>query len=54
MTAQLERLIQDSNQLSDYISKLQERGNIARVEKLTHKKQFLNDVIAEMQHLSTT
>jgi hypothetical protein len=49
MTAQLERLIQDSKQLDAYIKKLQKRGNNDRVNKLTMKRQFLNQTIAEFK-----
>ena len=47
MTAQLERLIEDSKQLQAYINKVKSKGRKDLVTKLTRKQQFLNRVIAE-------
>lgn len=47
MTAQLERLIEDSKTLQAYITKVKSKGRIDIVHKLTRKQQFLNRVIAE-------
>ena len=49
MTAQLERLIEDSKQLDAYISKLKQRGRDDLLKNLDRKKQFLNVAIAELQ-----
>lgn len=49
MTAQLERLIEDSKQLQTYISKVQERGKIDLVTKLNQKQHFLDQTIAEIR-----
>lgn len=49
MTAQLERLIEDSKQLDAYISKLKRRGRDDLLRKLVHKQQFLSVAIAGLQ-----
>lgn len=51
MTAQLERLIEDSKQLDAYISKIEQRGKQELLTKLNQKKQFLNRTIAEFTEL---
>jgi len=49
MTAQLERLIEDSNQLQAYIQKVEKKGKPDLVSKLSVKQQFLNRTIAEFR-----
>jgi hypothetical protein len=49
MTAQLERLIADTKQIDAYITKVQHRGDTNRVEKLSKKKNFLLEAIAELK-----
>lgn len=52
MTAQLERLIADSKQIDAYIAKITKRGDLDRVKKLSDKKQFLHQTIAELKSLN--
>lgn len=49
MTAQLERLIEDSNQLQTYITKVQNKGRTDLVPKLNQKLHFLDRTIAEFR-----
>lgn len=49
MTAQLERLIADEKQIDAYIAKVAKRGDLNRVQKLSDKKQFLHQTIAELR-----
>jgi phage shock protein A len=49
MTAQLERLIQDSKQLEAYIVKVKRKGKTDLASKLSKKQQFLNQTIAEFK-----
>lgn len=49
MTAQLERLIQDSKQLEAYIAKVRKKGKSDLASKLSLKQQFLNQTIAEFR-----
>jgi len=49
MTAQLERLIEDSNQLQAYIQKVEKMGKPDLVSKLSVKQEFLNRTIAEFR-----
>ena len=49
MTAQLERLIEDSNQLQTYIEKVKQKGRSDLVSKLCTKQQFLNETIDELR-----
>jgi hypothetical protein len=49
MTAQLERLIEDSNQLQTYITKVQKKGRTDLVPKLNQKLYFLDQTIAEFR-----
>lgn len=47
MTSQLDRLIQDINELETYIKKVQKKGKTDLVNKLSQKKLYLNNVISE-------
>ncbi len=49
MTAQLERLIEDSKQLQHYIAKVKKKGKNDLASKLARKQQFLNQTIAEFR-----
>ena len=49
MTAQLDRLIEDSKQLQAYIKKVEKKGKSDLVSKLSLKQQFLNRTIAEFR-----
>jgi hypothetical protein len=49
MTAQLERLLEDSKQLQSYISKVEEKGKTELVSKLNQKRLFLDQTIAEFR-----
>ena len=51
MTAQLERLVQDANELDTYINKITKKGKTDLLSKLTTKKQFLTRTIAEFKQL---
>ena len=50
MTAQLDRLIEDSKQLQAYIQKVEKKGKPDLVSKLSAKQQFLTRTIAEFRH----
>jgi hypothetical protein len=49
MTAQLERLKQDVTELELYINKLQRKGKLDLVSKLSEKRKFLKNHLAEFQ-----
>lgn len=51
MTAQLERLVQDANELDTYMNKIKKKGNTDLLSKLNVKKQFLTRTIAEFKQL---
>lgn len=49
-TFQLETLIKDSKELSQYILKMERKGNNTLVTKLRKKQEFLDKFIAEHSH----
>ena len=49
-TFQLETLIKDSKKLSQYILKMERKGNNTLVTKLRKKQEFLDNFIAEHSH----
>ena len=51
MTAQLERLVQDANELDTYMNKIKKKGKTDLLGKLNIKKQFLTRTIAEFKQL---
>ena len=51
MTALLERLGQDANELDTYMNKIKKKGNSDLLSKLNVKKQFLTRTIAEFKQL---
>ena len=51
MTAQLERLVQDANELHTYMNKIKKKGNTDLLSKLNVKKHFLTPTIAEFKQL---
>lgn len=53
MTSQLERLIQDAKELDFYIKRVQKKGKSDLVAKLSRKREFLGNYIAEYQQQLT-
>lgn len=49
MTAQFDRLKQDVVELDNYIAKLKKKGQKDLVSKLSHKREYLANYIAEKQ-----
>lgn len=48
VSAQIERLQKDSEELGAYINKLQSQGNTDRVTDFVKKKSYLDNRIAEI------
>ena len=48
VTAQLERLKKDSDELDVYAKKLEKRGQLTRAQKIIKKKEFVLKTIKEI------
>ena len=48
VTAQLERLKKDSDELDVYAKKLEKRGQLTRAEKIKKKREFVLKTIKEI------
>jgi len=49
MTSQLERLLNDIEELNLYMDRVKKKGKNDLVNKLSRKRQFLENTIAEYQ-----
>ncbi len=49
MTAQFDRLKQDVVELENYITKLKQKGKTDLATKISRKREYLKDYIAEKQ-----